>query len=395
MSAHLVVIGNGLSSARLVKKLGQLAAQRYRITLIDREPRASYNRVLLSSVLGGEKTFKETQLEPLPESMDVTVLTGESALRIDRAAREVVTDRRRLAYDHLVLATGARPFMPPLPGISLSGVTGFRTLDDVERMWAAVRQKAPVVVIGGGVLGIEAAAALRLHGAEVTLVHRHTRLMERQLDDVASDLLAIRLRERGIRCLTGVQIQSLKGSGQVEAVVLADGTRLPAGLVVVATGVEPVCELARDSGLPCGRGILVDGQLRTRDEAISAFGECAEINGETVGLVAPCLAQADVLAARLAGQPVADYVPTPLATRLKVTGIDVVSAGELYPQVGDKTHSLSDPLGGHYRRLIFRDDRLCGALLFGHVNDSPQLLAAMETRLPSAPSSLFIWSFFS
>lgn len=279
MSAHLVVIGNGLSSARLVKKLGQLAAQRYRITLIDREPRASYNRVLLSSVLGGEKTFEETQLEPLPESMDVTVLTGESALRIDRAAREVVTDHRRLAYDHLVLATGARPFMPPLPGISLPGVTGFRTLDDVERMWAALRQKMPVVVIGGGVLGIEAAAALRLHGAEVTLVHRHTRLMERQLDDVASDLLATRLRERGIRCLTGVQIQSLQGSEQVEAVVLADGTRLPAGLVVVATGVVPVCELARDSGLPCGRGVLVDGQLRTRDEAISAFGECAEING--------------------------------------------------------------------------------------------------------------------
>ncbi|WP_226068891.1 nitrite reductase large subunit NirB [Dickeya zeae] len=393
MRAHLVVIGNGLSSARLVKKLGQLAAQRYRITLIDREPRASYNRVLLSSVLGGEKTFEETQLEPVPESMDVTVLTGESVLRIDRVARAVVTDRRRLAYDHLVLATGSRPFMPPWPGINLSGVTGFRTLDDVERMWAAVRQKTPVVVIGGGVLGIEAAAALRLHGAEVTLVHRHTRLMERQLDDVASDLLATRLRERGIRCLTGVQIESFignekRGSGQVEAVELADGTRLPAGLVVVATGVQPVCELARDSGLPCGRGIVVDAQLRTTDEAISALGECAEINGETVGLVAPCLAQADVLAARLAGQPVADYVPTPLATRLKVTGIDVVSAGELHPQAGDQTHSLSDPLGGHYRRLIFRDDRLCGALLFGHVNDSPQLLAAMETRLPSAPSSL-------
>ncbi|MEI7345606.1 nitrite reductase large subunit NirB [Dickeya chrysanthemi] len=393
MIAHLVVIGNGLSSARLVKKLGQLAAQRYRITLIDREPRASYNRVLLSSVLGGEKKFEETQLESAPEAMDVTVLTGESVARIDRATREVITDRRRLAYDQLVLATGSRPLMPPLPGINLPGVTGFRTMDDVERMWAAVRQGKPVVVVGGGLLGIEAAAALRLQGASVTLLHRHPRLMERQLDDVASDLLCARLHERGIRCLTGVQIQSFignerRGSGQVEAVALADGTRLPAGLVVVATGVQPVCELARDSGLPCGRGIVVDGQLRTTDEYISAFGECAEVNGETVGLVAPCLAQADVLAARLAGRPVADYAPTALATRLKVTGIDVVSAGELHPQAGDRLHTLSDPPGGHYRRLIFRDDRLCGALLFGHVSDSPQLLAAMEARLPSAPSSL-------
>ncbi|MEI7188169.1 nitrite reductase large subunit NirB [Dickeya dianthicola] len=398
MSAHLVIIGNGLSSARLVKRLGQLAPQRYRVTVIDREPRDSYNRVLLSSVLGGEKTFEDTQLEPAPATMDVTILTGESALSIDRDAREVTTDRRRLAYDQLVFATGSRPFMPPLPGIDLPGVMGFRTLDDVERMWAAVRQGRPVVVIGGGLLGIEAAAALRLQGATVTLLHRHARLMERQLDATASDLLCSRLHERGIRCLTGVQIRALSsnewcgnewpGNGQVEAVELADGTRLPAGLVVVATGVQPVCELARDSGLACGRGILADGQLRTADEYISAFGECAEVKGETVGLVAPCLAQADVLAARLAGRPVADYAPAALATRLKVTGIDVVSAGELHPQEGDRLHSLSDPLGGHYRRLIFRDDRLCGALLFGHVSDSPQLLAVMEARLSSAPSSL-------
>lgn len=149
MSAHLVIIGNGLSSARLVKRLGQLAPQRYRVTVIDREPRDSYNRVLLSSVLGGEKTFEDTQLEPAPATMDVTILTGESALRIDRATREVITDRRRLTYDQLVFATGSRPFMPPLPGIDLPGVMGFRTLDDVERMWAAVRQGKPAVVIGG------------------------------------------------------------------------------------------------------------------------------------------------------------------------------------------------------------------------------------------------------
>ncbi|WP_192459562.1 nitrite reductase large subunit NirB [Musicola keenii] len=395
MSIRLVIIGNGMASAHLVRRLGELAPRIYHVVVIDSEPRASYNRVLLSPVLGGEKTFADTVLASPSPALRVDYLTGEKVLRIDRCARELTTEHRRLRYDHLVIATGSRPFMPPLPGIELPGVMGFRTLDDVERMLAAVHQGRSVVVIGGGLLGIEAAAALRQRGADVTLLHRHPHLMERQLDGAASALLQENLAARGIRCLTGVQVSALVGTSQVDAVMLAQGERVSAGLVVIATGVQPVIELARDAGLPCGRGILADGQLRTVDDAVSALGECSEVNGETVGLVAPCLAQAKVLAHRLAGQPIADYVPTPLATRLKVSGVDVVSAGALEPQADDRQYTLSDPLSGHYRRLIFRDGRLCGALLYGYVGDSASLLSAMEADNVPVPASLLLASPFS
>ncbi|AFI89526.1 nitrite reductase [Pectobacterium parmentieri] len=384
MKPHLIVIGNGMASARFVDVLRQLAATRYRITVIGDEPRASYNRILLSPVLSGEKAFTDTLLTPAAidddAALPVNTLLGERVTHIDRQAREVTTTQRQLHYDHLVLATGSTPFMPPMPGIDLAGVCGFRTLDDVELMLATIRQPVPAVVIGGGLLGIEAAAALKLRGADVTLLHRVPILMERQLDAMASDLLCDSLRARGIACETDVQVVALHGDTHgVTAVALADGRTIPAGLVVVTAGVTPASQLARECGLPCNRGVLVDGQLQTADPYISAIGECCELNGEIVGLVAPCFAHATLVAQRLAGHTPQDYQREQATTRLKVTGIGVVSGGDINVAPNDEVYTTFDPQTQHYRRLLLRDGRLCGVLLYGDTDDSSRLLAAMES----------------
>ena len=385
---RLVIIGNGMASARLVENLLHTAGDRFQITVVGAESCASYNRIMLSPVLGGEKSFTEILLPAVAPEHGVCYRLGETVHHIDRERCRVVTACGEIGYDHLVIATGARPMMPPWSGIHLAGVVGFRTREDVDAMLAAVRANAPVVVIGGGLLGIEAAAALRQRGAQVTLLHRSSILMDRQLDATASELLVASLQTRGIQCLMSVNVAALLGKSSVEQVQLTDGRSLPAGLVVVATGVQPECELARNSGVPCARGILVDGQLRTQDSAISALGECCELQGETFGLVAPCLAQAHVLAQRLAGQPVEDYHSEMLATRLKVTGIEVVSTGELTPQADDDVHTLFDPLTPRYRQLIFRAGRLCGALLFGDAGDSAHLLSVMKEGTALEPTPL-------
>ncbi len=385
---RLVIIGNGMASARLVEHLLHITAQRFQITVFGAEPCASYNRIMLSPVLGGEKSFTEILLPAVAPEHGICYRLGEPVHHIDRERRCVVSAGGETGYDHLVIATGARPMMPPWPGVHLAGVVGFRTLDDVDVMLAAVRANAPVVVIGGGLLGIEAAAALRQQGASVTLVHRSSILMDRQLDETASALLVTTLQTRGIQCLLSAEVAALQGNRRVEQVQLTDGRCLSAGLVVVATGVTPECELARNSGVPCARGILVDGQLRTQDSHISALGECCELRGETFGLVAPCLAQAQVLAQRLAGQPAEDYRSEMLATRLKVTGIAVVSAGELTPQTDDEVHTLFDPLTPRYRQLIFRAGRLRGALLFGDAGDSAHLLSVMKEEAALEPTPL-------
>ncbi|WP_315711097.1 nitrite reductase large subunit NirB [Brenneria uluponensis] len=409
MKPHLVVIGNGMASARLVDTLLQLAPQHYQITVVGEEPRPGYNRILLSPVLSGEKTVAEILLpadgvsSAEDQSPAIRRYLGERVIAIDRQRRQVITTQRQIDYDHLVLATGSRPFMPSIPGIDLRGVCGFRSLDDVELMLATISQCVPVVVIGGGLLGIEAAAALKRRGADVTLLHRRSVLMERQLDATAGALLRDSLQSRGIVCETDVQVVALRGeflngADHVCAVVLADGRVIPAGLVVVTAGVLPDSDLARQCGLMCHRGVLVDGQLRTSDPNISAIGECCELNGETFGLVAPCLSQAMLLAARLAGHTPVDYQREPVATRLKVTGIGVVSGGDINVAPDDELYTLFDPLEQHYRRLLFRAGRLAGVLLYGDTNNNQHLLNIMEnpqpeTLRPSPTSLLFGLSF--
>ena len=369
MTTHLVIVGNGMAAVRLVEQLLQRAPSRFAITLIGEEPGVAYNRILLSPVLGGEKTADDTTLHPLEwyQAHGVTVLSQEKVLAVDVASRTVTTTRQQLAWDELVFATGSQPFIPPIDGVKQPHVHTFRTRDDVE---AILRHSGPAVVLGGGLLGVEAAAALARRGVPVTLVHLAARLMEQQLDEQAAHLLAQRLEARGITCRLGVTLSRI----DARQVTLCDGASLPASRVIVATGIKPNIQLASAAGVPCNRGIVVDGQLRTALPGISAIGECCEVNSALWGLVAPCLAQADVLAARLAGQPQDDFHFQSRGTRLKVTGIDLFSAGEVNAAPESETLTSFDPLSGHYRRLLVRDGKLCGVLMLGNADAAPRLM---------------------
>ncbi|WP_416412290.1 nitrite reductase large subunit NirB [Pantoea sp. App145] len=367
---QLIVIGNGMAGMRMVETLLQRAPGRYAITVIGREPEGNYNRVLLSPVLAGEKTFAETLIHS-PQwyaENGVRLLAGEEAESVDIDARLLHTDQRTLSWDKLVFACGSQPRMPSLPGIGQPHVLGFRTLRDVEKMQA---EAGPVVVLGGGLVGVEAAAALCLQGRAVTLLHHRPWLLDRQLDAHAGALLQQHLTARGIDCRLGVSLQQV-GSQQV---TLTDGSQIAAQQVVIAIGVIPEIALAQAAGVPCQRGILVNRQLHTAIPGIYALGECCEIDGETFGLVAPCLAQAAVLAGSLAGEPVDDFYYQESGTRLKVSGIEMFSAGDM-----SEAPSLTsfDPLAGHYQRLYLRDGVLSGVLLFGDSSPAATLLTRLQ-----------------
>ncbi|WP_072214978.1 nitrite reductase large subunit NirB [Type-D symbiont of Plautia stali] len=370
MVQQLVVIGNGMAAMRMVETLLQRAPGRYAITVIGREAQGNYNRVMLSPVLSGEKAFLDTLIHA-PDwyiTHQVQLLMGETALQVDLKAQRVFTDQRTLHWDKLVFACGSRPRMPDLPGVERPQVLGFRTLRDVETMLA---QQGPVVVLGGGLIGVEAAAALRLRGRDVTLLHHRPWLLDRQLDQQAGTLLTQHLTQRGIHCHLGVSLQSIHS----DAVTLTDGTRLPAQQVIMAIGVLPEMALAQQAGVPCQRGIVVNRQLQTAIDDVYALGECCEIEGETFGLVAPCLAQADVLTAQLAGEPMADFHYQESGTRLKVTGIEMFSAGDI--REGESISSF-DPIDNHYQRLFLRNGALRGVLLFGDTQRAGALLNPLQ-----------------
>ncbi|HAT8016690.1 TPA: nitrite reductase (NAD(P)H) [Citrobacter rodentium] len=381
---RVVIIGNGMAATRLVEALTASGQQQLRITLIGDEPHPAYNRIQLSPVLGGEKPFAQTVLHP-PQwysERGITVLSGETVTAVDTAARTLTTDRRALGWDELVFATGSVPFIPPIDGAGQAHVTAFRTLRDVQKIRQA---SGPALVLGGGVLGVEAAAALRRTGDNVTLVHRADRLMEQQLDCQASALLQAELSARGIDYLLSSGISRI---GE-RSVTLLDGRQIAAQRVVIATGVQPNVRLAQASGIPCRRGIVVDGQLRTAIAGVSAVGECCEIDGQTWGLVAPCLAQAAALAARLLGQPQDDFHWQESGIRLKVTGIELFSAGEVDAAPGDEVHTCTDPLSGHYRRLLIRDGRLRGVLLMGDCRSAASFTGLLASGAAANPDWLF------
>ncbi len=381
---RLVIIGNGMAATRLIESLTARAPGRFAITVIGDEPGHAYNRIQLSPVLGGEKPLSAIGYHDDDWYLQrgVRVLGGEQVLAVNIAARVVQTDARYLGWDELVFATGSQPFVPPIPGIHQPHVFTFRTRADVNAILAT---PGPAVVLGGGVLGVEAAAALRLTCDNVTLVHRGGWLMEQQLDQQAGGLLAQTLSERGIACELGCGIAEV----HPQHVRLSNGRELPAGRILLATGVTPRIALARASGVPCGRGILVDDRLQTVMSNVSALGECCEINGQTWGLVAPCLAQAEVLAARLAGEESAPFVPTQSGMRLKVSGIDLYSAGEVTAREGDDLWSSWDPLTQHYRRLLVRDGRLVGVLLLGECRSAARLTDLLATSEPAQADWLF------
>ena len=381
MAEQLLVIGNGMAGMRMVESLLQRAPGRYDITVIGRELQVNYNRVMLSPVLSGEKRFSDTIIHSQAWYADhqVRLLSGEPVLHVDLTQRLATTAQRRLHWDRLVFATGSQPLMPAIPGIDRPQVIAFRTLQDVERMQAA---SGPVVVLGGGLLGIEAAAALRQRGRDVTLLHRNPWLLDRQLDATAGALLASSLTERGIRCQTGVSLAQINS----DSVTLTSGEILAAQQVIIAIGVTPEKALAQAAGLPCERGILVDRQLRTPQPQVYALGECCEIDGETFGLLAPCLAQAEVLAAQLADTPQAGFYPQAQGTRLKVTGIELFSAGDIQER---PSLCSFDHLSGHYRRLFLDQGRLCGVLLWGDSRQATPLLAKLQDAETVSSNALF------
>ena len=370
----LVVVGNGMAGMRTVEELLALAPDRYDITVFGLEPRVNYNRIMLSPVLAGEKTFDEILLHPRSwyDQHGVTLHTGDPVVAIDRKRRIVrARSGREAAYDRLLLATGSQPFIVPVPGSDLAGVVGFRDLEDVEAMLRAARAGGHAVVIGGGLLGLEAANGLLRRGMDVTVVHIAASLLNQQLDGAASLLLKAALEGRGLHVRLGAQTERLLGEGKVDGVRFMDGSELPADLVVMAAGVRPNVALARAAGLHVERAIVVDDTLQSYDPRVYAVGECVQHRQATFGLVAPIWEQARVCAAHLAGLGHRRYVQQATATRLKVTGIDLYSAGDIAGGPGTDDLVLRDRRAGVYKRLVLSGNRVTGAVLYGDVADGP------------------------
>jgi nitrite reductase [NAD(P)H] large subunit len=371
MSEPLVVIGNGMAAMHLVEELTKRALGRFAVAVIGEEPQLAYNRVLLSAVLAQEVSRADIVLKPAQWWSDrgVTLLYGHSATSIDPAIRRVrLADGASLPYTKLVLATGSRPIRLSVPGMELPGVMTFRDLHDVATIEAAAAPRAKAVVIGGGLLGLEAAYGLAKAGSQVTVVHLMDRLMERQLDVRAAAMLKRAVEARGITVHLNAETIGVRGRGRAEAVLLKDGRRLEADLVVVAAGIRPNIDLARTADLGIDRGILVDDHLQTSRPDIHAIGECAEHRGVCYGLVEPAYDQARALAAHLAGESVR-YPGSVLATNLKVSGVKVFSAGDFLGVPGTESIVLTDPGVGTYKKLVIAGDRLTGAVLFGDTAD--------------------------
>ncbi|MGB1027826.1 MAG: NAD(P)/FAD-dependent oxidoreductase, partial [Rhodospirillaceae bacterium] len=313
----LVVIGNGMAGLRAVEDLLAREPNLYDITIFGAEPRVNYNRIMLSPLLAGEKTFDEIVLndEAWYAEHNITLIAGDAVVAIDRTERVVRSaSGKEVSYDRVLLATGSNPIMIPFPGIDLPGVISFRDVDDVNTMLKAAETAGRAVVIGGGLLGLEAANGLRSRGMAVTVIHLADHLMERQLDSAAGFLLKEELEERGIEILTSANTDHIAGTDHVEAVVLKDGRTIPADLVVMAVGIRPNAALAQESGLEVNRGILVDDRMTTSDPEILALGECIEHDGACYGLVAPIWDMAKVVGANLAGDPDGAFVPSVTAT---------------------------------------------------------------------------------
>ncbi len=371
----LVVIGNGMAGIRTVEELLKLSPETYEVTVFGAEPWPNYNRILLSPVLAGEQDVNDIILNSLEwySENGIRLHTGKTVTAIDRIRREVIADDGTVApYDRLLIATGSVPFILPVPGSDLPGVIAYRDIKDTETMIAAAAKWRHAVVIGGGLLGLEAANGLKQRGMDVTVVHLAGWLLERQLDPMAASLLQKNLEAKGLKFRLTTQTEALvarTGENRVGAVVLRDGTEIPADLVVMAAGIKPNTALAEAAGLPCQRGILVNDTLQTFDPRVYAVGECVSHRGMAYGLVAPLFEQARVCANHLAMMGISRYTGSVTSTKLKVTGVDLFSAGSFMGGEGTEEITLSDPTAGVYKKLVLREDRLVGVCLYGDTAD--------------------------
>ncbi|QEI07943.1 NAD(P)/FAD-dependent oxidoreductase [Pigmentiphaga aceris] len=383
MKPRLVVIGNGMAGMRTIDELLALAPDLYDITVFGAEPHGNYNRILLSPVLAGEKQIADIMLHPREWYAEngITLHAGDPVTRIDRVKRKVHSrDGIEVPYDRLLIATGSKPFMLPVPGNTLPGVIAFRDIQDVESMMVAARDHRRAVVIGGGLLGLEAANGLLRQGMEVTVLHVADALLNRQLDKPAAAMLKQALESRGLRFLLGASTAAILGEDRVTGVQLSDGSVINADLVVMTIGVRPNAELARAAGLHCDQAIVVDDTLQTYDPRIYAVGECVQHRRALFGLVAPIWDQARVCGAHLAGAGHRRYVQQATATKLKVTGIDLYSAGDIIGEAGTEDLVLRDPARDVYKRLVLKEGQLVGAVLYGDVRDGNWYFDLIQQR---------------
>ena len=383
----LVLVGNGMAGMRAVEELLTLAPDLYDVTVFGSEPHGNYNRILLSPVLAAEKTIADIMLNPRDwyEERGITLHAGDTVTRIDRARRRVVTTSGlESPYDRLILATGSMPIVLPLPGKDLPGVLSYRDIADVDRMVDAAESYRHAVVIGGGLLGLEAAYGLQKRGMDVTVVHLLPSLMDRQLDPAAASLLRASLEQRGLKFHMPAQTSALVGDGRVQAVRFADGTELPADLVVMAVGIRPNVALAKSSGIACERGVLVNDTMQTFDPRIYAVGECVQHRGACYGLVAPLFEQAKVVANHLAEFGIGRYAGSQTSTKLKVTGIDLFSAGDFTGGADTEELLFQDAARGVYKKIVVKDNKITGAVLYGDTVDGSWYFQLLRDGTPIA-----------
>jgi len=380
---RLVMIGNGMAGVRMIEHLLKLAPDAYDVTIFGAEPHPNYNRIMLSSVLAGDAVWKDIVINDWAWYSDnrIRLLAGHPAVRIDTKRRIVYSEQgEAVAYDALILATGAKPFMLPVPGADRAGVMAFRDIKDCESMIEASLHYRKAVVIGGGLLGLEAARGLLHLGMDVTVVHIHPYLMERQLDEAASRMLQRELEAQGMKFMLKKQTDTIEGTDRVSGLRFTDNTELAADLVVMAVGIRPDIAIAKEAGIATNRGVLVDDWLQTSVPSVFAMGECAEHRGIAYGLVAPLYEQGAVLAKHLAGLETQGYTGSVTSAKLKVSGISLFSAGQYEPAAPDaRTMLYQDEAAGIYKKIVIRNDKLIGTVLFGDTADSARLFSLIKS----------------
>jgi len=376
MKQQLVVIGNGMAGIRTVEELLAIAPDKYDITVFGSEPYGNYNRIMLSSVLSGEKNIEDIVINDRQWYVDHNIVLNagpdKAVVDINRSSQQVIArDGTHAHYDRLLIATGSKPVVPDIPGADLKGVISFRAIFDVNTMIEYSRNHQKAIVLGGGLLGLEAANGLALRGMQVTVVHSKPVLLNRQLDQQAGEMLQRELEARGLQFKMPARTQQLiaDGNGHVKAVRFADDSELECDLFITAIGIRPNIALAKTAKLYCERGIVVNDSLQSYDPRIYAVGECIQHRGETFGLVAPLFEQAKVCANHLSGRGTADYKTLPTATKLKVTGINLFSVGNFLGDEHSESIHFCDPALGIYKKLIIQDNKLIGAVLYGDTAD--------------------------
>ena len=397
----LVLVGNGLAGMRCLEDLLDMAPERYEVTVIGEEPWGNYNRIMLSPVLSGDKSIEDIMLHPHAWYSDkgIHFIAGDAAVKIDRPRKQVYTEKGIVVdYDRLILATGSKPFIPPIKGSDLKGVLSFRDIYDVNTMLEYCKNKKNSVVIGGGLLGLEAAYGLKQRGMNVTVLHLMDRIMDRQLDARASALLKQSIEAKGIPVLTEANTEELIGQdGHVSQLRLKDGTVLEADFVVFAVGIRPNMALAQSAGLRCNRGVMVNDTMQTFDPSIYAVGECIEHRNQTFGLVEPLWGQAFICASHLAEHGSLTFKAPTVPTQLKVSGCDVFSAGNFEPADDYEDIILNDEKRHIYKRIIIQQDKVIGAVLFGDTEDGAWYaeLIADQTPISSIRNKLLFGKDFA